>query len=125
MPIREAASRSISIATCGAAICWSEATSCSSGSFCIAASTIGAHWFNSALSVSVSVYWYWVRLRRPPMLMSCPDCMKNLAPCTCATFGRSRWMTWSEVSVALVMRLQLDEDAGGVLGRVVGEAPAK
>ena len=93
MPIREAASRSISIARCGAAICWSEATSCSSGSFRIAASTIGAQWFSSALSVSVSVYWYWVRLRRPPTLMSWPDCMKNLAPCTCATLGRRRWIT--------------------------------
>ena len=32
------------------------------------------------------------------MLMSCPDCMKNLAPWTWATFGRSRWITWSEVT---------------------------
>ena len=70
-PSREAASRSISIARCGAAICWSEATSCSSGSFFIAASRIGAQWLSSSMSVSVSVYWYCVRLRRPPTLMSC------------------------------------------------------
>ncbi len=54
------------------------------------------------------------------MLMSCPDCMKNLTPWTAATLGRRRWMIWLEVSISLVVRLQLNEDARGVLGRVVG-----
>ena len=59
------------------------------------------------------------------MLMSWPDCMKNLAPSTAATLGRRRWMIWFEVTVALVMRLQLDEDARGVFGRVVGAGAGK
>ena len=48
--------------------------------------------------VSVSVYWYCVRLRRPPTVMFCGTCMKNLAPSMPATFLRNRWMICSAVA---------------------------
>jgi len=82
----------MSTAMCGEAICWSEVTSCRPGSFAISASMIGAQWFSAAESVEVSVYWYCVLLSRPSTLMSCPACMKSLAPAISATRGRSRWM---------------------------------
>ena len=114
---RAASSRSISTAMWGAAICWSDATSCSPGMLLMRCNRIGAQWFNSSRSVSVSVYWYRVRLNRPPTVMSCPACMKNLTPEICATIGRKRAMTFVGVD-ALRERLQLDHHPPAALGGV-------
>ena len=45
------------------------------------------------------MYWYSVRLSRPPKLRSCAACRKSLTPGTLAALGRRRWMTcWAEAS---------------------------
>ena len=57
MPKRAAWSRSIDQRQHAAAICWSEATSRSCGSFCSFASSCGAQPLSSLMSESCSVYW--------------------------------------------------------------------
>ena len=59
------------------------------------------------------------------MLMSCPDCMKNLAPSTARHFGPQALDDLVGGHVALVMRLQLNEQPRGVLGRVVRAGAGK
>ena len=63
-------------------ICWSVATSRSSGSVLSLSSTLGAHVLSSSMSASCSVYWNCVRAARPPTLTSCAACRKSLAPST-------------------------------------------
>ena len=42
----------------------------------------GAQTLSSSASVSISVYWNWVRLMRVPIWMSCTGCMNTLMPGT-------------------------------------------
>ena len=99
MPKAAARARSIVTVARGASFCWSVATSASSGSWRRRASTRGAQVSSSCRSVSVSVYWYWVREERPPTLMSWPACMNRRTPSTWAVAWRRRRITWSALSV--------------------------
>ena len=78
--------------------------------------TIGAHLLSSVKSTSVSVYWYCVAVRRPPMLMSCTGCMNSCTPGT-AAHGLTEPRHDLSNRCALGFRLQGDEDAPLVLGR--------
>ena len=62
----------------------------------------------------LSVYWYWPREMRPPTVMSCEGCRKRLTPSTLASCGRSRLMTCTRRGLALVARLEADEEAAGI-----------
>ena len=73
-------------------VCWSVATSRSSGSVSILARIFGAHSLSSSRLASCSVYWNCVRVGRPPTRTSCAACRYRRAPSTLSSFGRSRAM---------------------------------
>ncbi len=60
---------------------------------------MGAHSLSSARFASVIVYWYCVRARRPPTLMSWPACISSDAPPIFASLGRRRPMISSALSL--------------------------
>ena len=120
MPSREAASRSISIAICGAATCWSEATSSSCGSFRIAASRIGAQWFSSSL-IGVGQRVLVLGAAEPAADRDVLARLhEELGALDRGDLGPQALDDLVRAQLALVMRLELDEHARGVFGRVVG-----
>ncbi|GJE36110.1 hypothetical protein KHHGKMAE_0157 [Methylobacterium persicinum] len=95
MPKREAASRSIDSVRVVPRVCWSVATSRSSGRVFILSRMRGAQVLNSARSGSWSVYSNWVRDVRPPVRTSWVAWMNVRIPSTRSSLGRSRPITWN------------------------------
>ena len=82
----------------GPAFAWSVATSVMPGIAFSLSKNIGAQWPNSAASASTRVYWYCVRERRAPIVMSCDACMYRVMPCSFASSGLRRLITWSALA---------------------------
>src|SRR6266850_1830975 len=114
MPKRAARSRSMVRVNVAPPVCWSLATSRSSGSVFSLSKIFDDHWFSSSRLASCRVYWYCVRVGRPPILMSC----------RAFDIGELRTQPSNDFvgrNVALIARLQGDEEAAVVLRlRAVG-----
>ena len=94
----------------GAAVCWSLATSRSSGRVRSFSRTRGAQAFSSSRFASCSVYWYCVREARPPMRTSCTDCRKSWMPGDLRELGPQLGDDLVRASaLRSSLRLQLDE----------------
>ena len=104
------------IVSCGALASRSLETSASSGSVRSLASILGDHALSSSRSASCKRVLELARAMRPPTVMSCDGCRNRLAPSTLASCGRSRAMICEAVELALLARLQADEEAAGVRG---------
>ena len=97
-------------------VCWSVATSRSSGSVCIFARIFGAHSFSSARLASCSVNSNWVRVGRPPSRTSCAACMIEPGALDLVELGAQPGDDLLRGRLALVARLQRDEHVAVVAG---------